>query len=75
MTAPVMDRRRYHLTVEGETLSLDGPPDIVTMYCALRQAYPAALSVELSTVDDQPRPGGADAPAGRHKVHSHHGDY
>jgi hypothetical protein len=70
-----MDRRRYHLTVAGETLRLDGPPDIVTMYCALRRAYPAILSVELSTVDDQPRPHGPDAVDGRHKVHSHHGDY
>jgi hypothetical protein len=70
-----MERRRYQLTVEGETLSLDGPPDIVTMYCALRRAYPAVVSVELSTVDDQLRPRGPDALAGRHKVHSHHGDY
>jgi len=68
-------RRRYHLTVQGETLTLEGPPDIVNMYRTVRQTYPPALSVELATFDDDSRLRRTDGVKGRTKVHSNHGDY
>lgn len=64
--------RRYHVTVQGETFTLEGPPDIVNMYRVVRGAYPAALSLELGSSDDEPRQR-EDRPAPK-KVHWHHGD-
>ena len=62
----------YHVTVQGETFTVEGPPDIVNMYRVVRGAYPAALTLELGRLTDEPRPPD-DRPA-PNKVHSHYGD-
>jgi hypothetical protein len=64
--------RRYHVTVQGETFTVEGPSDIANMYRVVRGAYPANLSLELGSMDDEPRsPETRRAP---NKVHSDYGD-
>jgi hypothetical protein len=41
----------YNVTVLGETATLEGPDDIVSMYLATRRAYAPALSIELRSID------------------------
>jgi len=67
-------RRRYHVTVLGETITVEGPPDIVNMYRVVRGTYPPALSVELGSIDDESRLPQPDARRAPNKVHSHYGD-
>lgn len=69
------NRQLYHLTVQGETVTVEGPPDVVTMYCTIRRCYPPAVSVEIGTLGDDSvtrHPVERGAP---NKVHSHHGHH
>jgi hypothetical protein len=66
--------RRYQVTVLGQTYTLEGPPDIVHMYRMVRGAYPPALSVELGSIDREPRLPMPDSRPAPNKVHSHYGD-
>lgn len=65
----------YTVIIQGQTLTLEGPADIVSMYRTIRRTYPPAVSVEIGSVDDDPRlhdPGGVQA---HKKVNSHYGDH
>ena len=67
-------RRQYHVTVQGQTITMDGPSDIARMYRVVRATVPTSLSVELGTIDDEPRPPLLNAGRTPNKVHSHYGD-
>lgn len=75
MTAKLQARRLYHLTVHGQTVTLEGPPDVVTMYRTVRRRYPPAVSVEIASLGDEPDPRQPNDRLAPNKVHSHHGHH
>ena len=69
MNVPPHAQHKYNVTVSGETATLAGPDDIVTMYIELRRIYPPALSLEVKSIDEDLRLHHADTV---NKVNSHH---
>jgi hypothetical protein len=75
MAAKPQAHQLYCLTVQGVTVTLEGPPDVVAMYRTIRRHYPAEVSVEIASLGDESvlrQPSFGMAPK---KVHSHHGHH